>query len=571
MSESTVTLATADGPMACDEATPDGEPRGAVIVIQEAFGVNDHIRDVTRRFATAGYLAVAPALFHRAGGGTADYGDFGAVIPLFEGVTDASILMDVDATLAHLHDRGFDDRHIAIVGFCFGGRVSFLVSARRTLGAGVGFYGSGIVQQGALPFDPLVGEAATLPTPWLGLFGDEDGGIPVEDVETLRDALPRRAGAGRGRPVCGRRARLPLRPPRVVPPRGRRRRLGAHAHVARRPPRLSRLGGRREGQSEGCHGAWSLMNGAWHDAPGAPPNREQAMLGGTARADGLRGTAERHGRAARSDLERATEAAWWARRWYGWADWHLTPGIVVLAAVVLGLDVLTAWVDVGLGHLGRIPVSPALPFALLLALRIGLPGLGVSRDAWHRWREFGVASLVTLTICVALYVIGVAGIGEALGLVVAALGEELVYRLAALIVIGALVAGAAGRDWRHPARWGTGPGVAALLTAAFAFSVLPGHVAQMANVMTVVPFASLALVLGWVVLRTGALWPTVVAHGVLNLVTIGVLVTGGSAVLRLVVAGATLLGLVAAADLAGRRSGRLRPVPSVIDLTVVSR
>ncbi len=189
MSESTVTLATADGPMDCYEATPEGDARGAVIVIQEAFGVNEHIQDVTRRFAAAGYTAVAPALFHRAGGGTAEYGDFGAVIPLFEGVSDDGILMDVDATLGYLHERGFDDRHTAIVGFCFGGRVTFLVSARRTLGAGVGFYGSGIVNQGALPFDPLVDEAATLPTPWLGLFGDEDGGIPVEDVERLREAL----------------------------------------------------------------------------------------------------------------------------------------------------------------------------------------------------------------------------------------------------------------------------------------------------------------------------------------------------------------------------------------------
>jgi carboxymethylenebutenolidase len=194
VTESTVTLSTGDGSMECFETTPDGDARGAVMVIQEAFGVNEHIQDVAGRFATAGYHAVAPALFHRAGGGTADYGDFGAVIPLFEGVTDDSILMDVDATVAHLHDRGFHDRRIAIVGFCFGGRVSFLVAARRALGAGVGFYGGGIVSKGALPFDPLIDEVPTLQTPWLGLFGDEDGGIPIEDVETLRERL-------RGAPV----------------------------------------------------------------------------------------------------------------------------------------------------------------------------------------------------------------------------------------------------------------------------------------------------------------------------------------------------------------------------------
>jgi carboxymethylenebutenolidase len=189
MTDTDITLETADGPMGAYEVTPDGSPRGAVIVVQEAFGVNPHIRDVTRRVAGEGYHAIAPAFFHRAGGGTADYDDFGAVIPLFEGVSDAGILLDVDATVEHLHQAGFTDPAIGIVGFCFGGRVTFLVAARRALGAAVGFYGGGIVTKGVLPFDALVGEASTLKTPWLGLFGDEDAGIPVEDVETLREAL----------------------------------------------------------------------------------------------------------------------------------------------------------------------------------------------------------------------------------------------------------------------------------------------------------------------------------------------------------------------------------------------
>lgn len=183
------TLTTRDGPMELFEVGTDGDASGAVIVIQEAFGVNDHIRDVTKRCAEAGYHAVAPSLFHRAGGGTADYGDFARVLPLFEGVSDDGILVDVDATIEHLHGLGFADTSIAIIGFCMGGRVTFLVSARRALGAGVGFYGGGIVSKGALAFDPLIGEAASLRTPWLGLFGDEDGGIPVEDVEALRAAL----------------------------------------------------------------------------------------------------------------------------------------------------------------------------------------------------------------------------------------------------------------------------------------------------------------------------------------------------------------------------------------------
>jgi len=191
--ETITTLATADGPMDLYESLPDGKPLGAVIVIQEAFGVNDHIQDVTRRFAAAGYRAAAPTLFHRAGGGTAPYTDFTKVMPLFKGVTDDAIMMDVDAALAHLRGQGFRDDRIAIVGFCMGGRVTFLVATRRKLGAAVGFYGGAIVSARRPGFAPLIGDAAKLATPWLGLFGDADASIPVEDVETLRETLAREA------------------------------------------------------------------------------------------------------------------------------------------------------------------------------------------------------------------------------------------------------------------------------------------------------------------------------------------------------------------------------------------
>jgi carboxymethylenebutenolidase len=185
------TLQTADGPMDVFEVVPEQKASRAVIVIQEAFGVNDYIRDVTRRFAAAGYHAVAPTMFHRAGGGTAPYDDFSKVMPLFRGVSDEGIVMDVDATIAYLREAGFDDRRIGIVGFCFGGRVTFLIATRRALGAAVGFYGGGIVTQRLPLFEPLIGEAARLATPWLGLFGDADGGIPIADVEQLREALDR--------------------------------------------------------------------------------------------------------------------------------------------------------------------------------------------------------------------------------------------------------------------------------------------------------------------------------------------------------------------------------------------
>ena len=185
----TLELATPDGHMAVYEAVPEGEARGAVIVVQEAFGVNDHIEDVARRFAAEGYHAVAPALFHRAGGGVAPYDDFSAIMPLFAGVSDDTVLADIDATIAHLHAAGFADGSIGIVGFCFGGRATFLVSLRRAIGAGVGFYGGGITSGSQGMAGPLDAEAAGLQTPWLGLFGDEDAMIPVEGVEDLRAAL----------------------------------------------------------------------------------------------------------------------------------------------------------------------------------------------------------------------------------------------------------------------------------------------------------------------------------------------------------------------------------------------
>jgi carboxymethylenebutenolidase len=190
MRTTSVTLDTQHGAMRAYESVPDGQPRGGLVVIQEAFGVNDHIEDVTRRGADAGYHSVAPDLFHRSGGGTVPYGQFDKVIEKFQGIEgDDAVLVDVDAALDHLRAAGFGDKQIGIVGFCFGGRITFLTAARRALGAAAGFYGGGIVTGRFPQFPALVDEAASLATPWLGLFGDQDQSIPVEDVERLREAL----------------------------------------------------------------------------------------------------------------------------------------------------------------------------------------------------------------------------------------------------------------------------------------------------------------------------------------------------------------------------------------------
>ena len=159
------------------------------MVIQEAFGVNDHIQDVTRRFAAAGYQAVAPHLFHRTGAPAYGYDDFTVVIPHVMPLTDDGLLADVRAALDHLRAAGWDDRQIGIVGFCMGGRVTFLVAAHEALGAGVGFYGGGIVTGRTEGMPALLDLVPDLRTPWLGLFGDADPSIPVEDVERVREAL----------------------------------------------------------------------------------------------------------------------------------------------------------------------------------------------------------------------------------------------------------------------------------------------------------------------------------------------------------------------------------------------
>jgi carboxymethylenebutenolidase len=185
----TIELDPADGLMACFEARPSAPATRAVIVVQEAFGVNHYIEGVTERFAAAGFDAVAPAFFHRAGGGTASYDDFSKVLPLYEGLTDDGILMDLDAAFAHLAGLGHDASAVGLAGFCFGGRVAFLAAARRAFGASVGFYGGGIVTARFPQFPPLIDEGATLKTPWLGLFGDQDQGIPIEDVEAIRSAV----------------------------------------------------------------------------------------------------------------------------------------------------------------------------------------------------------------------------------------------------------------------------------------------------------------------------------------------------------------------------------------------
>ncbi len=247
--------------------------------------------------------------------------------------------------------------------------------------------------------------------------------------------------------------------------------------------------------------------------------------------------------------------------WRRWTRWQLTPVIVALAAVVIAVDVGTAWRDVSIGDLGPVAMSPALPLGLVLAWMVGWRRLGLDRANLLAWREFLVVSGAVLVFGAVEYVSHIGSFDEVLGLVLGALDEELVYRLAVLIVIGAGCAAILGRNWRNPEDWGLGPGVVALFGSGIVFALLPGHVAQMHDALGAVPFMSLGVVLAYAVLRTGALFPAVVVHASLNLVTIVAFIDGVPNVWRVAFATSALVALVAGTVVAGIRLGMLRPVP----------
>jgi carboxymethylenebutenolidase len=184
----TLTLDSSGSTMGLYQAEPDGTARGAILVCQEAFGVNDHIQDICDRLAAEGYLAVAPHLFHRSGDPTIDYEDMQTVMEHIMQLRVDGLESDLGSTLDHLGSQGFEPSRIGVIGFCLGGSVSYLTAARRKLGAAVSFYGGGIAE-GRFGIPPLVELGASLQTPWLGMFGDLDQSIRVDQVETLRTVV----------------------------------------------------------------------------------------------------------------------------------------------------------------------------------------------------------------------------------------------------------------------------------------------------------------------------------------------------------------------------------------------
>jgi len=186
-----VRIPTEDGVIPAYRAAPaQGGPFPAVLVVQEIFGVHEHIKDICRRLAKRGYLAVAPELYARQGD-VSTIADFKEIIAkVVSKVPDAQVLADLDATAAWAAASGGDPRRLAITGFCWGGRIVWLYAAHNpALKAGVAWYGRLESPKDDLhPANPL-DLAAELKAPVLGLYGGADQGIPNEQVAAMNEKL----------------------------------------------------------------------------------------------------------------------------------------------------------------------------------------------------------------------------------------------------------------------------------------------------------------------------------------------------------------------------------------------
>lgn len=185
-----ITLSVSDGTsMRAFVARPEGQPSASLLVFQEAFGVNAHIRDVTTRFAREGYLAIAPELFHRTGPGfEGNYTDFAAVMPHFQGLSDAGLEADIRAAFEWAHrGSGSGTLKTAAVGYCMGGRTACLAGLVAQLECTISYYGGGIAPSQFFP--SLLDRLPNLNAPILLFWGGKDQHIGPEQVQAVTGAL----------------------------------------------------------------------------------------------------------------------------------------------------------------------------------------------------------------------------------------------------------------------------------------------------------------------------------------------------------------------------------------------
>ena len=191
-----VKIKVSDGEIPAYYAMPkDGKNLPTVLVVQEIFGVHEHLRDICRRFAKEGYLAVAPELYARQGD-VSKLKEIKDIFAVASKVPDSQVMADLDATFAWAEKNGGNASKVAVTGFCWGGRITWMYAAHNPrLKAGVAWYG-GLVRP-ASPLSPThpIDIAPTLKVPVLGLYGDADTGIPFDTVEKMREALKQAGSA----------------------------------------------------------------------------------------------------------------------------------------------------------------------------------------------------------------------------------------------------------------------------------------------------------------------------------------------------------------------------------------
>ena len=160
-----------------------------VLVIQEIFGVHEYIADTCRRFAKAGYLAIAPELYARQGD-PAMYGEMAKLMAeVVSKVPDAQVMADLDGAVQWAGAHGGDAARIGITGFCWGGRITWLYAAHGPVKAGVAWYGRLVGQASNLTPKHPVELAPILKAPVLGLYGEKDTGIPLDTIDKMKTAL----------------------------------------------------------------------------------------------------------------------------------------------------------------------------------------------------------------------------------------------------------------------------------------------------------------------------------------------------------------------------------------------
>ncbi|MBW4655411.1 MAG: dienelactone hydrolase family protein [Kaiparowitsia implicata GSE-PSE-MK54-09C] len=185
-----VNIPVADGEIPAYRAMPESSGNvPVVLVVQEIFGVHEHIQDVCRRFAQLGYLAIAPELFFRQGD-VSQLTSIDEIRPIVNEVPDTQVLSDLDAAVLWASANGGDTERLGVTGFCWGGRITWLYTAHNAgVKAGVAWYGRLVGDSTPLQPTYPVDVAAYLKAPVLGLYGGEDTGIPLTTVEEMEGAI----------------------------------------------------------------------------------------------------------------------------------------------------------------------------------------------------------------------------------------------------------------------------------------------------------------------------------------------------------------------------------------------